>query len=245
VLLMEEAELWGLLCIHQCHGPHQWQPSEIKFVQRLADQFSIALEHADVLSQLKIQTEQLTEIVTALEQANHQLETFSRLDSLTNIANRGWFNTVLLQEWNRLQRNQLPLSLILFDIDCFKQFNDVFGHLAGDQCLYDIAQAVQAVIQRPADLLARYGGEEFAIILPETEGKGAIVVAQAIRQVVLDLAIATQPTDSDRPAVVTVSLGIASQIPNPGLSEQTLIEQADKALYVAKEQGRNQWVFYK
>ncbi|MGK7890095.1 MAG: diguanylate cyclase [Leptolyngbyaceae cyanobacterium] len=244
VPLIRRDQLWGLLCIHQCRRSRQWQPAEVQFVGRLAEQFSVALDHADVLNQVTIKTAQLTDTVAALEQANRQLEDLSRLDPLTQIANRGWFNAVLRQEWNRLQRTQLPLSLILFDIDYFKRFNDRLGHLAGDQCLCDIAQAVQAVIHRPADLFARYGGEEFAVILPETGSTGAIAVAQSIRQAVLDLAIATHPETRDRPPIVTVSLGIASHIPHVGISEQVLIEQADKVLYQAKEQGRNQWAFY-
>ena len=160
------------------------------------------------------------------------------IDTLTKIANRRCFNLRLKQEWLRLQRDQKPLSLILFDVDYFKNYNDYYGHPQGDVCLIRIAQCVKKMVKRPADLVARYGGEEFVVILPDTDEQGAIAVAQRINLAVTKLAIAHQA--SEIASYVTVSLGIATQIPQADQSVKNLIAQADTALYQAKNQGRNQ-----
>ncbi len=116
--------------------------------------------------------------------------------------------------------------------------NDTYGHLAGDDCLRQLASALKNIVKRPADLIARYGGEEFAVILPNTDIQGGIYVAQTIRQAVRDLAIPhAQSSVCDR---VTVSLGVVSIVPNSEISPPDLINAADKALYLAKQQGRNQ-----
>ena len=132
------------------------------------------------------------------------------------------------------------MSLILLDVDYFKNYNDCYGHPEGDICLTSIAQCVKNVVQRPADLVARYGGEEFVVILPDTDERGAMIVAQRINLAVTELAIAHQASQiADH---VTVSIGIATQIPQSGKSVKNLITQADVALYQAKDQGRNQSV---
>jgi diguanylate cyclase (GGDEF)-like protein len=140
-------------------------------------------------------------------------------------------------EWLRLQREQGFLSVILFDIDYFKRYNDSYGHQQGDRCLYEIAQAIQGVIKRPADLLARYGGEEFGVILPNTPAKGALVIAERIHQVVDALKIPHKSSEVSNQ--VTLSLGIGTLIPQEELSTEVLLGQADQALYLAKRQGRN------
>jgi len=173
--------------------------------------------------------------------ANTQLKELSELDGLTKIANRRRFDNTLTQEWQRLSRSQAPLSFVLFDVDHFKLYNDTHGHPAGDKCLIQIARTALKQLGRPTDLLARYGGEEFIVLLPETDVRGAIIVAEAIRQAVWDLAIVNHYVHG-KPVFVSVSLGVASCIPTRDGSPAAAINAVDRVLYQAKERGRNLWV---
>ena len=159
---------------------------------------------------------------------------------MTGIANRRKFDRYLDKEWRRLAREKAPLSLILCDVDYFKLYNDTYGHQAGDRCLRDVAQAISKVIKRPADLAARYGGEELAIILPNTDPEGAKKVAEKINLQVkaLHLPHINSPID----IYLTLSFGVAGVTPCHNSSPQKLIETADRALYRAKESGRNRIV---
>jgi diguanylate cyclase (GGDEF)-like protein len=172
-----------------------------------------------------------------LNQTNQNLYQQATLDSLTQVYNRRIFDLSLEQEWQRLRREQQPLSLILVDIDYFKGYNDCYGHLAGDRCLNQVAQTIKQVIKRPADVVARYGGEEFAVILPNTNLQGAEVVAWQIQQMIQSLKISH--TRSEISEWVSVSLGVSCQIPNTFETAESLIRTADQALYCAKDQGRN------
>jgi diguanylate cyclase (GGDEF)-like protein len=179
----------------------------------------------------------------ALEQANQELHRLAMLDGLTRVANRRHFDEYLLQQWTLLTRLQQPLSLILVDVDEFKRYNDRYGHLAGDDCLKQMAQTISDTIMRPTDLVTRYGGEEFAIVLPFTDLEGATQVAQAIQTAVARLGLPhANSTVSDR---LTLSLGVSCLVPQPELSIETLIATADKALYQAKEKGRDCICHYK
>ena len=172
-----------------------------------------------------------------LERANEQLKAISLTDGLTHVANRRRFDEKLNDEWRRAQRHGHPLSLLMLDIDHFKRVNDELGHLVGDDCLTAVAALCVAEVQRSGDLLARYGGEEFSILLPATPEEGAVRVAEKVRQ-----AVARSPVYSgERVALVslTISVGVASLVPGPGVEPQELIRQADEALYAAKESGRN------
>lgn len=180
---------------------------------------------------------QRKELIEALERANHELRRLAILDELTQIANRRHFDYYLAQEWKRLARDRCPLSLIMADIDHFKQFNDWWGHLAGDRCLQQVARTIANTIKRPADLAARYGGEEFAILLPNTDLNGALQVAEAVRLAVEELIITDVPQHPRQR--LTLSLGIATMIPSPNESFQRLVAVADRALYKAKAEGRN------
>ncbi|MCW6037112.1 diguanylate cyclase [Spirulina subsalsa FACHB-351] len=173
----------------------------------------------------------------ALAQANQHLYQLATLDGLTQIANRRQFDETLQQEWKRMARERLPLSLIMIDVDEFKRYNDYYGHLMGDDCLQKIAQGIQQVLKRSGDLVARYGGEEFAVLLPHTDTTGALRLAHLIQEAVrgLQLTHATSPVQSH----VTVSLGLATVIPHPEQAATDLIEQADQALFQAKRNGRN------
>ena len=177
-----------------------------------------------------------------LRMANLELEKLVNIDGLTQIANRRCFNDRLEFEWERLCREQKSLSLILFDIDYFKRYNDCYGHQVGDDCLSAIAQTANQILCRPADLVARYGGEEFVIVLPNTDLDGAIIVAEQIRKAVLELNISHQ--NSDISDTVTISLGITCLLPCSAQKSTILIKQADMALYRAKHEGRNRSIVF-
>ncbi|MBF0552369.1 MAG: diguanylate cyclase [Deltaproteobacteria bacterium] len=165
------------------------------------------------------------------------LQNLSLRDGLTGVANRRKFDDFLEMEWRRAIREGQPVSLIMMDIDYFKAFNDTYGHQEGDQVLTRVAQTAVKLVKRPADLVARYGGEEFAVVLPGTGLVGARHVAEKIRQGVQQLGIAHSLSQMNQ--MVTVSLGVAGQIPSVNSSPCQLIQAADAALYRAKEEGRN------
>lgn len=165
------------------------------------------------------------------------VEQLASLDALTGVANRRNFDMVLEREWLRAAREQTSLSLLLIDVDRFKPYNDVYGHLTGDECLRNVVAAIKPLICRPADLLARYGGEEFVVILPHTDARGASQMAEWIRREVESRKL---PHPGNPPhAVITLSIGCASLTPHPSLSYLHLLEAADQALYRAKSAGRN------
>jgi len=176
-----------------------------------------------------------------LRQINLELERLATLDGLTQVANRRQFDAYLDQEWRRLAREKNPLALILCDVDYFKAYNDYYGHQAGDDCLRQVAQAIDQAIRRPADLAARYGGEEFAVILPNTTASGAMTVAESIRAAIAGLRI--HHAHSQISGWLTISMGVSSYPPTPETSLETLIAIADAALYAAKDQGRDRIVY--
>lgn len=176
-------------------------------------------------------------IEAELRSANERLARLSLTDPLTKLANRRSLDEHLQREWKRAMRERQSLSFILFDLDYFKRFNDTYGHQLGDDCLRQVARATAGVISRSSDLIARYGGEEFAVILSNTDLKGAFIIAQRIRETILQLTI---PHESS--AVhdwVTASIGVSSITPPQDSLPNILIRQADQALYSAKQAGRN------
>jgi len=176
-------------------------------------------------------------IIQALEEANRELHHLANLDGLTQIANRRGFDEHLQREWNRLTREESPLSLLLCDIDHFKLYNDTYGHIAGDHCLRQIARAIAEILKRPADLVSRYGGEEFAVILPNTTAEGAVQVAEFVQARVQQLQLEHQRSPIS--PYITVSIGIATTVPVQQVLPDALVAVADGALYQAKAQGRN------
>ncbi|MGK7887927.1 MAG: diguanylate cyclase [Leptolyngbyaceae cyanobacterium] len=177
-----------------------------------------------------------------LRLTNQKLHRLATVDGLTNIANRRVFDERFQHEWKRLQREQAPLGLALFDIDCFKAYNDTYGHQGGDNCLRDVAQVIQQVARRPADLAARYGGEEFALVLPNTDLEGTVHLANLVQHRLQHLAI--PHASSIVRSQVTVSVGVASTVPDLSISAHLLLRTADLALYEAKQQGRDRVVAY-
>ncbi len=172
-----------------------------------------------------------------LQVANERLNELSRVDGLTGIANRRRLDEELDREWKRMMRKKHPLSVVLCDIDHFKLFNDTYGHQQGDICLVNVATAIRDSVNRPGDLAARYGGEEFCIVLPETDAAGACQIAEIVRRNVKALNV--EHKSSLVGNVVTLSLGVATIIPDPGSDPSMLLKAADRALYQAKGNGRD------
>ena len=175
-----------------------------------------------------------------LREANLRLELQATTDGLTGITNRRGFDKLLHDEWRRHQRAQIPLSLALIDADLFKQYNDVCGHLAGDDCLRAIASVIESSIRRGGDLAARFGGEEFAILLPDTCQDGAFAIAEQIRMRIKMLSIPHPRSSVSR--CVTISIGVATITPSDFESVLDVLREADAALYRAKANGRDQTV---
>ncbi|AFY80027.1 PAS domain S-box protein [Oscillatoria acuminata] len=228
VPIVQSSGLWGLLIAHHCAASRQWQQSEIKFLSQLATQVGIATQQSQLYEQLK--------------EANQQLQQLATRDGLTLLSNRRHFNEYLEREWRQMERDRTPLSLILCDIDFFKPYNDTYGHQAGDECLKQVAVAIQKASKRPLDFVARYGGEEFAVILPDTDANGAICIAETIREAVKALQVPHRASTSYQ--CITLSVGIATVMPGVESSVETLIQEADRALYRAKDQGRDCSVHY-
>ncbi|MFZ6642265.1 diguanylate cyclase [Undibacterium sp. TC4M20W] len=160
-------------------------------------------------------------------------------DPLTGLANRRNFDQAIAREWRHCQRNGKSLAVLMIDIDCFKQYNDTYGHQQGDTCLQAVAACLQAGFRRPHDIVARYGGEEFICLMPECELQSAISKAASVLRTITDQAIphsSTKVSDSD---IVTLSIGVAATVPGNQLSIDELIAKADQKLYEAKQAGRN------
>jgi len=175
-----------------------------------------------------------------LAELQKTLEELSYKDGLTGVANRRMFDQVMEREWATARRYQKPLSLILLDIDYFKQYNDHYGHLQGDQCLRLVAQALLKVSTRKRDFLGRFGGEEFILILPDTDAMSAAAVAERCRQLILDQAITHE--GSSVTGTLTISAGVATIVPCENGDRVQFLEAVDKRLYQAKLKGRNRVV---
>ncbi len=180
------------------------------------------------------------EIETKLQEANKELQRLATVDGLTQLSNRRRFDEYMDIEWKRGVRDSIPLSLIIFDVDFFKRYNDTYGHQEGDDCLRAIAGVISRNIKRASDFAARYGGEEFALILPATDINGAIHLAETIRTEIYGLAIPHAKSLLD--GRVTLSAGVACMVPCKDISIEMLIKLADEALYNAKAKGRNMTV---
>lgn len=181
--------------------------------------------------------EELCDSRNQLIEHNKILQQMSVIDGLTGIFNRRYFNDFLVKEGSRAARDKIPMALIMVDVDGFKNYNDVYGHLAGDECLIKIANTLTRTMQRPADLVARYGGEEFVVVLPGNNITGGLNVADAMRRNVEDLKILHEQSTTGKH--VTISLGVSANNPKIEFDPTVLLGFADKALYKAKHGGRN------
>jgi len=174
----------------------------------------------------------------ALRQANRELEQLAAVDALTGLANRRIFDERLHAEWALMAREQQPFSIIICDIDFFKNYNDYYGHQSGDACLKAVAKCIKSAVQRPADLAARFGGEEFSILLPNTHSGGACYLAEKIRTGIYSMKL--QHARSPVSDSVTICLGVATVVPSTDCNgAEKLLKAADQALYASKMNGRN------
>jgi diguanylate cyclase (GGDEF)-like protein len=195
-------------------------------------------EHADgIETQLRSSYREIGRLCRELAVANQELKRLAHCDALTGLANRRQFDQSLEQCWWRLAHTKQPLSLILCDVDFFKLYNDAYGHPAGDECLRAVSQAIRKAVRRSSDLVARYGGEEIVVVLPNTDTMGALSIAQTICESVRSLQLPHEGSKVSQ--YVTISLGVASHVPNPSLNGEVLIADADAALYEAKRTGRD------
>jgi two-component system chemotaxis family response regulator WspR len=214
-------------------------PEKIELLARIrahAKSYLAQKERDEAFKSLRNMQKQLENVNTELSRSNRELKRLSSSDGLTGVANRRRFDEILAEEWQRAARTGMPLSLLFADIDFFKRYNDHYGHQAGDDCLKKVAEALQATVHRPADLVSRYGGEEFVLILPDTTSEGALAVANKILQNVETLNIPHEKSEAANH--VTLSIGIATLRPEEGGSTEQLVHLADEALYRAKERGR-------
>ena len=195
-----------------------------------------------MVAMVGILKKQVDERTRELELANEQLRLLSTLDGLTGISNRRYFEELLGQEWKRGLRDKTPISLLMIDIDFFKNYNDTYGHQAGDECLRQIADAFAHRVRRPGDFTARYGGEEFVILLSNTSIKGAVKVGEDVRQLIENLRIPHETSNVSQ--YVTASIGIVSVVPNTYNDPAGFVKKADIALYSAKRSGRNKIQVY-
>ncbi len=175
----------------------------------------------------------------ALTVAAQELSVIASTDALTGVANRRAFDAALYRAMRSASRMQAPLAMLMLDADCFKLFNDTFGHPAGDEVLQQVAACIERSIRRPNDFAARYGGEEFAALLPDTEADGALLIAERIREAVAALCIANPGSPT---GMLSVSVGVAVLYPQMGQAQDVLVAQADGALFDAKRAGRNRVV---
>lgn len=232
------------------------EPQELMVtVQRALEAYELEQKNHLLLDELKVlnasleqkvaaRTRELKETLALVEEKNRlisrhrdKLEYIAKIDGLTDIPNRRRFDEVLADEWRRARRSSTSLSLAMIDIDFFKQFNDTYGHTAGDNCLRQVAQALAGVEKRPGDFIARYGGEEFSAILPESTADKAAAVVQRMKDGIAGLNI--PHTGSDVHDRLTVSIGLASMVPHGDNSPEFLVQCADRMLYQAKGNGRN------
>jgi diguanylate cyclase (GGDEF)-like protein len=172
-----------------------------------------------------------------LREKSRELESQTFTDGLTGIANRRRFDIHLEDEFRRAVRDKAPISLIMLDVDFFKNYNDNYGHRLGDDVLTQVASGLAAVINRSGDLLARYGGEEFSVVLPNTDSEGAVNIAEAMRAKVESLALPHAYSGGAKH--ITVSLGVTTLYPDLDADVSILLDTADRALYKAKHSGRN------
>lgn len=210
-----------------------------KSINEMTEKLKSAILLKESLSELN---SKLTRADKTLKIKNRRLFDQAMHDGLTEIHNRRSFDKKLKEEWKRLNRAQKPLSLIIFDVDFYKNYNDTYGHQEGDKCLKLITKKAADQINRPTDFLARYGGDEFVILLPNTPKEGAILVAEKVRIAIMDLQIEHKNPPNCKQ--ITISSGLTTLIPKKSIYMSQLIKKADKALYLAKTEGRNRVNFF-
>lgn len=204
-------------------------PDRIELIARIRYHTRAYLDHVQRDAAYRALRESQRQLISA----NLELERLTRIDGLTGLGNRRYFDEYLAAEWKRAFRAQSPLSLLMIDADNFKRYNDSYGHMAGDEVLKQIARVIQSGCRRSTDLAARYGGEEFVIVLVDTLLEQSSAIAERLVQSVRELNI---PHGPDR---VTISVGVATTVPNENETPNDFVNAADLALFRAKSEGRN------
>ncbi len=217
--------------------PQAFSEETVSLLQMITDQIAGVVHLAAMNQRLSEMADELATANRRLHEMNRTLEELSAVDSLTGLANRRQFDRLLDLEWRRAIRGGSPLSLLFIDIDFFKRYNDTHGHLRGDAVLAEVAALLSAAFTRAGDLIARYGGEEFAALLPNTALEAAAELAEQARARVEARGIAHPASEAAR--VVTVSVGVATAVPDAWRLPSALVERSDRALYLAKASGRN------
>ena len=211
---------------------------QLETLKTLSSYLAIAINNAQKSKALKKEIQRREKTEQVLKVLNGKLQKISEMDGLTNIPNRRCFDNNFDYAWNNALRKQEEVSLLLLDIDYFKEYNDSYGHLKGDKVLQQIAKTIEKSLKRSTDLVARYGGDEFVVLLPNTDKSGALTVAKNIKEQVEKLNIPHSHTDiSDR---ITLSIGVSTLEPKVDMDKKRLIDLGDKSLYKSKNQGRNQ-----
>ncbi len=233
-----EGRCLGVLNL-ESSDPADFSEENVLILQLLADQVAGAISLAMTNQQLSAAVRRLSRVNQDLHSATDSLLRVSRTDGLTGLANRRCFDEALDREWRRCRRERQPLSVLLIDIDHFKDFNDRLGHPEGDHCLQRVARCLTGQARRAGDLVARFGGDEFAVILASQAADPARWVAERLRREIEALAL-PHPGLPTPPAVITVSVGVATGLPaDGGGSPEALVAAADRNLYAAKGAGRN------
>jgi len=230
----------GVCLIAVYNSTHGWGPfgqwdAGLKVSRDVALQFFLGF-HMVALFPASLLFMERRRMVEKLRLSNEQLQMLASLDGLTSIPNRRSLDDRFQSEWKRANRAQMPLALLMIDIDHFKQFNDIYGHHAGDLALQAVAQQLAAAMHRPEDFVARFGGEEFAMLLPNTNLEGAREVADGLRLAILALCLEHAASET---ACLSISIGCSAGIPMLDQQLHELLEAADTALYRAKDEGRN------
>lgn len=215
-------------------------PDEEVFKNDADKKFLGTLCIARNIMDIKAVEEELLQTQHRLLDTVDELKKISTIDALTGIANRRFFDEYSEKEWRRAQREKHSFAVVMIDLDCFKSYNDTYGHQKGDECLKEVAEVIKNSMKRPSDLAARYGGEEFVLTLPETDKNGGYKLAEQLRQQIVDLKLKHEKNSCGNE--ITISLGVAAEVAKPGMLFADLIARADSALYQAKRSGRNKTV---
>ncbi|WP_129078506.1 GGDEF domain-containing protein [Anaerobacillus alkaliphilus] len=234
-LILEE-EIIGVVTV-QSKEKNAYDQHALDSIRALVSYIVIALNNAEKSQKLAEEITIRKQSQVELVELNNKLIKISELDGLTEIANRRRFDQLYIEEWERARRDQLPLSVILIDVDQFKEYNDHYGHQEGDQVLCSVAKTLKSVPKRPTDFVARYGGDEFVAVIPNTDIEGAIKVAENMIKNIVSLQISHEYSKVAN--YITLTVGASTITPQLGMDREELLRMADKALYRAKENGRN------
>jgi len=238
-----QGEIKGVVYLENSLISGAFTPGRLELLQLLSTQAAISIENSLLYSSMeervKARTVELSLLAENLEEANRLLEEITLTDALTQISNKRHFQQVYENEWSRAVRSGTHLTLMLIDIDCFKLYNDTYGHVEGDRCLKLVAGALSSVVCRAGDLLARFGGEEFIILLSNSSQNEAALIAKRLVDSVFELAIPHDTSLAEN--VVSISLGLAHRAPQKEEEPLAFIHDADQALYRAKTSGRNRF----